>query len=75
MLTAMANKETTVRNLTMEKKTPPEMVIAHFLHFPLFSQRNIGYPKYADQNFSRASGYGEGRTNNLCQMDGNRKIQ
>lgn len=75
MLTITAKKETTVRKLTTEKRTTPEVVIAHCLDFPLFSQQNIGHPKHADQNFSRASGYRKVHTNNACQGDGNRKIQ
>jgi len=71
MLTATAKKETTVRNLTTEKRTAPEKVIAHFLEFPLFSQQNIGHPAYADQNFSRASGYRKAHTSHVCWLDGN----
>lgn len=75
MLTVTAKKETTVRKLTPEKRIPPAVVIAHFLDFPLVSQQNIGHPKHAGQNFSRASGYRKVHTNNACQVDGTRKIQ
>lgn len=69
MLTITAKKETTVRKLTTEKRTPPEVVIANFLEFPLFSQQKIGHPKHADQNFSRDSGYRKVHTNNVWQQE------
>lgn len=53
----------------------PEMVVAHFLDSPLFSQQSIGHPKCADQTCRGASGYGKMCANNVCQRDGNRKNQ
>lgn len=71
----VANKETKVRSLTTEKRMLPEMVVAHFLDSPLFSQQSIHHSKCADQTCREANGYGKMCANNVCQWEGNRKTQ
>lgn len=74
-LKAVVNKETKVRSLAAEKRTPPEMVAAQCLGFPLFPWQSTGHAKQADQNCRGASGGRKTHHHNVCQVEGGRETQ